>query len=103
MRVALDAEEGGASSDALYRLAQLRFRSDDVDAACDAFEQAFEADPDADRAEELLQSAAEAHPTSERIVDIYERLARAPGRERSLVDALVKRWVARPEPTHRRR
>ncbi|HSO35159.1 MAG TPA: tetratricopeptide repeat protein, partial [Labilithrix sp.] len=30
-----DTEEGGASSDALYRLAQLRFKSNDVDAACD--------------------------------------------------------------------
>jgi tetratricopeptide (TPR) repeat protein len=92
MRVALDADEGGASSDALYRLAQLRFKSNDVDAACDAFEQAFESDPDADRGEALLQSAAEAHPTNVRVVDIYERLARAPGRERTLVDALVKRW-----------
>lgn len=93
MRVALDSEEGGASSDALYRLAQLRFRSGDVDAACDAFEQAFDGDPDAERAEALLQSAADAHPTNERVVDIYERLARAPGRERTLVDALVKRWA----------
>jgi tetratricopeptide (TPR) repeat protein len=93
MRVALDAEEGGASSDALYRLAQLRFKSNDVDAACDAFEQAFEGDPDADRAEKLLEAAAAAHPTSARVVDIYERLARAPGRERVLVDALVKRWT----------
>lgn len=92
MRVDLDAEEGGASSDALYRLAQLRFRSNDVDAACDAFEQAFEGDPDADRAEALLRTAADAHPKSERIVDIYERLARAPSRERTLVDALVRRW-----------
>ncbi|HSO39432.1 MAG TPA: tetratricopeptide repeat protein, partial [Labilithrix sp.] len=93
VRVALDTEEGGASSDALYRLAQLRFKSNDVDAACDAFEQAFAGDPDPDRAEALLQSAADAHPTSERIVDLYERLARAPGRERSLVDALVRRWA----------
>jgi tetratricopeptide (TPR) repeat protein len=92
MRVALDAEEGGASSDALYRLAQLRFKSNDVEAACDAFEQAFEGDPDAERAEKLLETAAAAHPTSERVVDLYERLARAPGRERTLVDALVKRW-----------
>ena len=92
MRVALDAEEGGASSDALYRLAQLRFKSNDVDAACEAFEQAFAGDPDAERAEKLLESAAAAHPSSERVVDLYERLARAPGRERVLVDALVKRW-----------
>jgi tetratricopeptide (TPR) repeat protein len=93
MRVALDADEGGASSDALYRLAQLRFKSNDVDAACDAFEQAFESDPDADRGEALLQSAADAHPTNVRVVDIYERLARAPGRERTLVDALLRRWT----------
>ncbi|OJY16686.1 MAG: hypothetical protein BGO98_10815 [Myxococcales bacterium 68-20] len=92
MRVELDAAAGGASPDALYRLAQLRFRSGDVDAGCDAFEQAFEADPDADRADELLRAAADAHPDAERIIDIYERLARAPGRERSLVDALVRRW-----------
>jgi tetratricopeptide (TPR) repeat protein len=93
MRVELDAQEGGASSDALYRLAQLRFKSNDVDAACDAFEQAFAGDPDAERAEKLLESAAAAHPTNARVVDIYERLARAPGRERILVDALVKRWT----------
>ena len=92
VRVALDTEDGGASTDALYRLAQLRFKSNDVDAACDAFEQAFAGDPDPERAEALLQSAAEAHPGSARIVDLYERLARAPGRERSLVDALVRRW-----------
>ncbi|MBX3213392.1 MAG: tetratricopeptide repeat protein [Labilithrix sp.] len=92
MRVELDTAAGGASPDALYRLAQLRFRSGDVDAGCDAFELAFEAEPDADRAEELLRAAADAHPTAERIVDVYERLARAPDRERSLVDALVRRW-----------
>jgi len=92
MRVELDAEAGGASADALYRLAQLQFRSGDVDAGCDAFERAFEADPDPDRAEELLRTAADAHPSADRIVDIYERLARAPGRDRSLVDALVRRW-----------
>ena len=92
-RVGLDASEGGASADALYRLAQLRFRSDQVDAACDAFEEAFAADPDPERAEALLKSAADAHPTSERLLEIYERLARAPGRERSLVDALVRKWA----------
>ncbi len=92
VRVALDTAEGGASTDALYRLAQLRFKSNDVEAACDAFEQAFAGDPDPERAEALLQSAAEEHPASARIVDLYERLARAPGRERSLVDALVRRW-----------
>lgn len=92
MRVELDAEEGGVSSDALYRLAQLRFRGSDVDSACDAFERAFESDPDAERAEALLEIAAEAHPTSERVVDIFERLTRAPGRERTLVSALVRRW-----------
>jgi tetratricopeptide (TPR) repeat protein len=91
-RVALDAAAGGASSDALYRLAKLRFRGADVDGACDAFEQAFAADPDADRAEALLSAAGDAHPTSARIVDIYERLSRADGRERALVDALVRRW-----------
>jgi tetratricopeptide (TPR) repeat protein len=91
MRVELDADAGGASPDALYCLASLRFRSGDVDAGCDAFEQAFDADPDAERAEELLRNAADAHPSAERIIDIYERLARAPGRERTLVDALVRR------------
>ncbi len=93
MRVELDASEGGASPDAMYRLAQLRFRSDDIDAACDAFERAFEAEPNEERAEELLKAASDAHPKAARIVDIYERLARAPGRERSLVDALVGRWL----------
>src|SRR6185369_1386520 len=61
VRVALDIEEGGASSDALYRLAQLRFKSNDVDAACEAFEQAFASDSDPsapDRAEALLRAAA---------------------------------------------
>lgn len=92
MRVALDAERGGTSAQTLYRLAQLRFRSDDVEAACDAFEQAFDSEPDADRAEELLRNAADVHPTSERIVALYERITRAEGRERSLVDALVRKW-----------
>jgi golgin subfamily B member 1 len=92
-RVALDAEEGGASSDALYRLAQLRFRSNEVFAACDAFDEAFAGDPDADRAEDLLRAAATMHPDNERIVLTYERLARAPGRERSLVDALTRKWA----------
>ncbi|AKU97689.1 Exonuclease SbcC [Labilithrix luteola] len=92
MRVALDAERGGTSAPALYRLAQLRFRSGDVDAACDAFEQAFDAEPDADRAEELLRGAADVHPTSNRVIELYERITRADGRERSLVDALVRKW-----------
>src|SRR4029078_5209785 len=70
MRVALDADEGGASSDALYRLAQLRFKSNDVDAPCHAFEQRWGGDPEAGtpdgegRAEALLKAAADAHPTS---------------------------------------
>ena len=93
LRVQLDAEAGGASADALYRLAQLRLRTGEIDAGADAFEQAFEVEPDAERAEALLQAAADAHPGAERIVDIYERLARAPGRERTLVDALTRRWT----------
>ena len=92
VRVSLDIEEGGASSEALYRLAALRFKSDDVEAALDAFEQGFEADPDAGRAEGVIEAALDAHPTNERLVDVYERLVRVPGRERSLVDALVRRW-----------
>ncbi|MBS2011556.1 MAG: tetratricopeptide repeat protein [Deltaproteobacteria bacterium] len=92
MSVAIDTEEGGASAETLYRLAQLRFKSNDVDAACDAFEQAYATDSDLDRALAVLQAAAEAHPTHQRLVSIYEHLARSPGRERVLVDALVKRW-----------
>ncbi|MCL2779080.1 MAG: tetratricopeptide repeat protein [Polyangiaceae bacterium] len=92
MRVALDAADGGASSSTLYRLAELRFRSGDVEAACDAFEQAFESNPDAERAEDLLREAAKAHPQSERILEIYERLARTPGRERTLIDVLMRKW-----------
>lgn len=89
--VALDAEEGGAPAEALYRLAQLRFRSGDPEAACDAFDEAFAAQPDEARAETLLRAAADAHPTSPRIVLLLERLGRAEGRERSLVDALVRK------------
>jgi tetratricopeptide (TPR) repeat protein len=92
LRIDLDRESGGPSADALYRLATLHFRTGDVDAACDAFEQAFDVGPDAGRAEELLRAAADAHPEAARVVDLYERLAREPGRERSLVDALVRRW-----------
>lgn len=92
MSVAIDTDEGGASAETLYRLAQLRFKSNDVEAACDAFEQAHETEPDLDRAIGVLQAAADAHPTHERLISIYERVARAPGRERVLVDALVKRW-----------
>ncbi len=98
--VGLDAEEGGAQPDALYRLAQLRFKADAVVAACDAFEQAYALQPDFDRAEGVLRAAADTHaehPAAARIVEIYERLARAAneeggGKERSLVDALVRRW-----------
>lgn len=101
--VELDAEEAGAAPDTLYRLAQLRFKSNDVEAACDAFEQAYDLAPDFDRGEELLKGAADRHPENARIIDIYERIARAAneqtdanpfggGRERSLVDALVRRW-----------
>lgn len=90
--VDLDADGGGASPTALYRLAELRFRSGDVDAGCDAFERAFDAEPDPERGEALLRAAADAHPEAERVLDLYERLAREPGRERSLVDALVRRW-----------
>ncbi|MBX3225833.1 MAG: tetratricopeptide repeat protein [Labilithrix sp.] len=93
MRVDLDAEAGGASADALYRLAQLRFRSGDVDAGCDAFEQAFATEEDQERAEQLLREASDKHPKAWRIIDIYERLTRVDGRERSLVDALTRRWT----------
>ncbi len=92
VRVALDAEEGGASSDALYRLAGLRFRSHEIDAGCEAFEEAFAREPDEDRAEQLLRDATTRHPTHARLIEIYERIARAPGRERTLVDALVRRF-----------
>ena len=92
MRVNLDTEAGGASADALYRLAQLRFRSGDVEAGCDAFEEAWGSEPDQERAEGILKEASDAHPQAVRIIDIYERLARADGRERSLVDALTRRW-----------
>jgi tetratricopeptide (TPR) repeat protein len=92
MRVDLDRDAGGASADALYRLAHLRFRSKDVEAGCDAYEQAWASEPDQERAEALLKEAAEAHPTSVRLIDLYEQLARADGRARTLVDALVRRW-----------
>lgn len=92
IRVELDVETGSVSPDALYRLAHLHFRSGDADAGCDAFERAFDAEPNLDRGEELLRAAADAHPEAERVLDWYERLAREPGRERSLVDALVLRW-----------
>ena len=92
MKVALDQEAGGTSPDALYRLAQLRFRSGDAEAGCDAFEQAWASEQDQERAEAILREAAEAHPKSVRIIDLYERLARADGRERTLVDALTRRW-----------
>lgn len=93
VRVALDTEDSSPSSDVLYRLVQLLFRGNDVDAACNAFEQAFAADADSDRAQPLMRVAAEAHPASERVVDILERLARESGRPRELVDALVRRWA----------
>ncbi|HEY8076262.1 MAG TPA: tetratricopeptide repeat protein, partial [Labilithrix sp.] len=93
MRVELDEAAGGASADAVYRLAQLRFRSGDVDSGCDAFEVAWAATPDEERALAILQAAADAHPKSARLIDIYERLARAPDHERVLVDALVRRWA----------
>lgn len=93
MRVDLDAEEGGVSAEALYRLASLQLRSaDTVEAGCNALEGALEREPDLDRAFALLAQAAAAHPTSVPVVDLYERIARDPGRERTLVDALVCKW-----------
>ena len=92
MRVALDAEAGGAPADALYRLAQLRFRSGEPDGACDAFEEAYAAAPDLPRGLELFASASETHAANERVVTTYERLARESGDERKIVDALQKRF-----------
>lgn len=91
MRLELDGESIDASADALYRLAQLRFHAGDVDGGCDAFERGFAVEADWERAEKLLRDASDRHPTSERIVAIYERLARTKGRERTLVDALVRK------------
>jgi len=87
-RIALGKE----SSDALYRLAQLRYKSKiTVDDACDALEEALEREPILDRAESILRHAAEAHPTEERVLALYERIGRQ-GYPRALVDALTKRW-----------
>lgn len=91
MRLELDGESIDASADALYRLAQLRFHAGDVDGGCDAFERGFAVEADWERAEKLLRDASDRHPTSERIVAIYEQLARTEGRERTLVDALVRK------------
>lgn len=87
-RIALGKE----SSDALYRLAQLRYKSKvTVDDACDALEDALEREPMLDRAESILRQAAEAHPAEERVLALYERIGRQ-GYPRALVDALTKRW-----------
>lgn len=87
-RIALGKE----SSDALYRLAQLRYKSKvTVDDACDALEEALEREPLLDRAETILRQAAEAHPSEERVLALYERIGRQ-GYPRALVDALTKRW-----------
>ncbi len=87
-RIALGKE----SSDALYRLAQLRYKSKvTVDDACDALEEALEREPLLDRAESILRQAAEAHPSEERVLALYERIGRQ-GYPRALVDALTKRW-----------
>ena len=83
---------GKESSDALYRLAQLRYKSKiTVDDACDALEEALEREPLLDRAESILRQAAEAHPAEERVLALYERIGRQ-GYPRALVDALTKRW-----------
>ncbi len=89
-RIALGKE----SSDALYRLAQLRFKSTvTVDEACEALEEALEREPLLDRAESTLKQAADAHPREERLLALYERIGRQ-GYPRALVDALTKRWSA---------
>ncbi|HRG95079.1 MAG TPA: tetratricopeptide repeat protein [Polyangiaceae bacterium] len=89
-RIALGKE----SSDALYRLAQLQFKSKvTVDDACDALEDALESEPLLDRAEPILRHAAEAHPGEERVLALYERVGRQ-GYPRALVDALTRRWAA---------
>lgn len=87
---------GKESSDALYRLAQLRYKSKvTVDDACDALEEALEREPILDRAESILRQAAEAHPTEERVLALYERIGRQ-GYPRALVDALTRRWATTP-------
>lgn len=89
-RIALGKE----SSDALYRLAQLQFKSKvTVDAACETLEEALEREPLLDRAESILRHAAEAHPAEERVLALYERVGRQ-GYPRALVDALTRRWAA---------
>ncbi|MCA9584173.1 MAG: tetratricopeptide repeat protein [Myxococcales bacterium] len=93
MRVDLDAEEGGVSAEALYRLASLQLRSaETLEAGCNALEGALEREPDLDRALEMLQQAADAHPTHVTVVTLFERIAREPGRERTLVEALTRVW-----------
>lgn len=91
MRVALESEDTAASA-TLYRLAGLRFRTGDIEAGVDAYDQAYAREPDPTRAEELLRAAADANPQNERVVERYEQLARLPGNQRMLVDALVRRW-----------
>lgn len=89
-RIALGKE----SSDALYRLAQLRFKSKlTVDDACEALERALEREPMLDRAESILKHASEAHPRHEQVLALYERIGRQ-GYPRALVDALTKRWAS---------
>jgi golgin subfamily B member 1 len=96
-QIAHAAEPGGAA-DALYRLAALRLTRGSVRELEDGvvlLDRALAADPQPDRAEVTLRNGLVTSPGSAPILRALERLAReAPGRERTLVDALVMRWDA---------
>jgi tetratricopeptide (TPR) repeat protein len=89
MRVEAEAVEGGAASDAIYRLAGLRLSSaKTLDEGVEMLRTAVDLDPQLDRAEEALRRALGIDPSHRRIIDLYEQIGRQPGHERALVDAL---------------
>jgi len=94
LRIEVEGLDGGpgATSDALYRLADLRLASrDTLDEGIDLLQRALDSDPQLDRAEESLRRAVALAPAHRRLIEVYERVGRQPGRERALFEALKLR------------
>ncbi len=90
--------DGTQDAAPLYRLAELQLqRRSMIDDACRTFERIQDAvgdDPeDEARLLDAVHDAAHRYPDHEGLVLYYERVNRVPGRERILIDALMKKWM----------
>lgn len=85
--------EGAGDTTPLYRLCGLYLKKPaTVDDACATLERILPLEKDEERFVRTLESACDRYPKHEGLVALFERIARAPGKERQLVDALMRRW-----------